>query len=84
VVEVADSSLLKDLLSKSRIYAAVGVPEYWLVNVRDRHVEVFRRPNREARVYAECSTAARGAHLSLVAFPGGVVQVSTLFPAGAL
>jgi Uma2 family endonuclease len=83
VVEVADSSLPKDRLSKSRIYAAAGVPEYWLVNLRDRQVEVFRRPNREARVYAECTTAERGAQLSLVAFPDTFVEVSALFPAGA-
>ena len=82
VVEVADSSLPKDRLSKSRIYAAAGVPEYWLVNLRGRHVEVFRRPNREARVYVECSTAKRGTQLSLVVFPDIFIEVRALFPAG--
>jgi Uma2 family endonuclease len=34
VVEVADSSLLQDRLTKAPLYAAAGIPEYWLVNLR--------------------------------------------------
>src|SRR6185503_8253755 len=34
LVEVSDSSLPQDRLSKSRIYAGDGVPEYWIVNLR--------------------------------------------------
>lgn len=40
VIEVADSSLAVDR-RKADIYAAAGIPEYWIVNLRDRRVEVF-------------------------------------------
>jgi len=43
VIEVADSSVELDQ-EMAFDYAAAGVPEYWLVNVRDRNVEIFREP----------------------------------------
>lgn len=42
VVEVAGSSLAKDRGPKARIYAAAGIPEYWIVNLEDRQVEIHR------------------------------------------
>jgi Uma2 family endonuclease len=44
VVEVADTSLELDRQVKLRIYAAAGIPEYWIVNLRDRQVETHRDP----------------------------------------
>jgi len=44
IVEVAHSSVPQDRLTKAPIYARAGVPTYWLVNLRDRCVEVFRDP----------------------------------------
>jgi Uma2 family endonuclease len=36
VIEVADASLKQDRLSKAAIYAAAGIPEYWIVNLATR------------------------------------------------
>ncbi|HUY91490.1 MAG TPA: Uma2 family endonuclease, partial [Pirellulales bacterium] len=44
VVEVADSSLEFDRSVKQRIYAAAGIPEYWIVNLDQRSIEVYREP----------------------------------------
>ena len=44
VVEVADASLLRDQNLKKRIYARAGVVEYWIVNLRDRQIEVHSSP----------------------------------------
>jgi Uma2 family endonuclease len=44
VVEVSDSSLARDELDKSRIYARDAIPVYWVVNLVDRRVEVFTDP----------------------------------------
>jgi Uma2 family endonuclease len=38
LIEVAYSSRRKDLMVKARIYAAVGVPEYWVIDLVDRVV----------------------------------------------
>jgi Uma2 family endonuclease len=44
VVEVAVSSHALDRGRKSELYAAAGVPEYWVVDVPGRSVEVHREP----------------------------------------
>lgn len=44
VVEVSDSSLQRDRLDKGRIYARVSIPQYWVVNLVDRQVEVYTDP----------------------------------------
>ena len=79
-VEVSDSSLLSDRLSKSRTYAANGVPEYWIVNLRDQQVEVMRDPVRELAVYRTQTIVGRGDQLRLVTFPDVVIAVADLLP----
>jgi Uma2 family endonuclease len=44
VVEVADSSLLRDQRDKTRIYARAGIPLYWIVNLPDQRIEVYSNP----------------------------------------
>lgn len=44
VVEVAESSLEYDRSSKASLYAKAGIPEYWIVNLRERQVEVYQHP----------------------------------------
>lgn len=80
VVEVSASSLQQDRLSKSRIYAGAGVPDYWIVNLRDACVEVFRAPVIARRMYSQRHTVGRGERLELVALPGARVTVGDLLP----
>jgi Uma2 family endonuclease len=42
VIEYANSSLEKDLETKSKIYAEAGILEYWIVNLKKLHLVVFR------------------------------------------
>lgn len=44
VIEVAETSLRKDRLTKGRVYTRAGVPEYWIVNLVDKIVEVHTGP----------------------------------------
>lgn len=44
VVEISDSTLRYDRTEKLRLYAEAGIPEYWIVNLIDRQVEVHRQP----------------------------------------
>ena len=44
VIEVAESSLHKDRVVKLALYATAGIPEFWLVNLAERVVEVHRDP----------------------------------------
>ena len=80
VVEVSDSSLTRDRLRKAPVYAAAGIPEYWIVNLRDDVVEIFRSPDRAAARYTETRIARRGERLELVALLGASVAVDDLLP----
>jgi Uma2 family endonuclease len=44
VVEIADSTLALDRHTKASLYAAAGVPEYWIVNLVERQIEIYREP----------------------------------------
>jgi Uma2 family endonuclease len=48
VVEIADSSLALDRDHKSSLYARADVPDYWIVNLVDRVLEVYREPAADA------------------------------------
>jgi Uma2 family endonuclease len=45
LVEVADSSLEYDRETKLPLYAQAEIPEVWIVNLRERQVEVHRTPS---------------------------------------
>jgi Uma2 family endonuclease len=44
VLEVSESSLADDRTVKLRLYAAFGIPVYWIVNLVDRQIEVYTDP----------------------------------------
>jgi Uma2 family endonuclease len=80
VVEVAESSLPQDRITKARIYAAAGIPEYWIVNLRDRRVEVYREPDAQVRGYLRRTAAGPGEEIVLVGLPDVRLATRTLLP----
>ena len=74
VVEVADSSLEKDLTTKLPIYARAKVPEYWVIDVMNHRVHVFTEPNLEG--YSEQRIVEHAGELGPAAFPDVVVRVA--------
>ena len=75
-IEVADSSLLRDRRDKTRIYARVGIPTYWIVNLVDNRVEVYTQPSGPTALpmYGAFQTLAPGDDISIVV--DGVVVAS--------
>ena len=47
LIEVADSSLKFDCETKAKTYAQAGIADYWVLDVVDRQLYVFREPNEE-------------------------------------
>ena len=79
VIEVADSSLDFDRTVKLAIYAEAGIPEYWIVNVLDDEVEIYRQPQLDGS-YALASTLRRGDVLVPLAFAGVALKVDDILP----
>lgn len=80
VVEVAESSLTGDLGDKAKLYAEAGIPEYWVVNLVDRVLVVFREPRDGS--YQSRSTLLPGANVTPLSWPDVEVDVAFLFPPG--
>lgn len=53
VIEVSHSSLPYDRIRKAAAYARAGIPEYWIVNLQERRLEVHRQPDPTAAVWRE-------------------------------
>ncbi|MBX9681055.1 MAG: Uma2 family endonuclease [Gemmataceae bacterium] len=60
VVEIADTSLDFDMGEKRLLYAVAGIPEYWVVDVNGRTLQIFRDPqngdyrSRQSLTGADC------------------------------
>jgi Uma2 family endonuclease len=73
---VADTSIDYEIKVKGSLYAEAGIPEYWIVNLRDEVVEVYTNPTEGA--YKQVRKARRGDAVALPAGLEGAVQVSDI------
>ena len=80
LVEVASSSLAQDRLTKSAIYARAGVPCFWIVNLRDHCVEVYRDPDREKAEYRSVSRVTGSETIVIDDFPDASFEARELLP----
>jgi Uma2 family endonuclease len=76
VLEVANTSLAYDRGEKLKLYALARIPEYWIVNVRDNLVEVYRDPQGDR--YGDSFERRPGQMLDLLHWPGPQLPVTTL------
>jgi hypothetical protein len=79
LVEVADSSLRFDRSRKLPLYAKAGIPEVWIINLRDRTIEVHREPQYTG--FSSTSTSRRGDTVSPAAFSDVQINVAELLDA---
>jgi Uma2 family endonuclease len=82
VVEVADSTLLYDTETKDKLYARSGVPDYWVLDLKNRQLHIFRQPT--ASGYASHLILAEPSQASPLAFSDSVVELNSLLPPAEL
>lgn len=78
VIEVADSSLPDDCGEKADLYAAAGIRDYWIVNLRRHLVEVRREPAPGG--YGSVEQFTGDQEIRPLSFPEIVLRPSTLWP----
>jgi Uma2 family endonuclease len=78
IVEIADSSLLHDRKRKSRLYARAEIPEYWIMNVMDWCLEVYREP--KGGVYRSHTVLRAGDTISPVLRSDATILIADLLP----
>jgi Uma2 family endonuclease len=85
VVEVTDSTLAYDRDQKGSLYARAGIADYWVLNLADRRLEVYRDPalSPEAsygRSYRTIQHYSADAYVSHLAVPQVRIAVADLLP----
>ncbi|HET7344087.1 MAG TPA: Uma2 family endonuclease [Methylomirabilota bacterium] len=84
-VEVSDFTLALDRRHKGSLYARAGLEDYWIVNLGDRVVEVYREPIADSAApfgwrYAQRQVFDVSARVTPLALPGAGVLVAQLLP----
>ncbi len=78
VIEIADSSLALDCGIKANLYAQAGIGDYWVLEVNQRQLRVFREPSDvgylSQRVLPETAT------LAPLQFPNLPIAIQDLLP----
>jgi Uma2 family endonuclease len=79
LIEVADSTFADDRDVKSPLYAENGIPEYWIVNLNDDTVHVFRDPKPNG-AWGSTQQLTRGGTLTIATLPGVSLAVNDVLP----
>ena len=84
-VEVAETSLAVDRQVKGSLYARAGLPDYWVLNLVDRVLEVYREPAPDAGApygwrYARRAVLDASGEVTPFAVQGASIRVSQLRP----
>jgi Uma2 family endonuclease len=85
IVEIALSSLAVDRRMKGGLYARAGIRDYWIVNLPDRQLEVYRNSVPDATAghgwrYADVQFLCMEDVVSPLAAPAAVIAVADLLP----
>ncbi|HAC66108.1 MAG TPA: hypothetical protein DCF68_21885 [Cyanothece sp. UBA12306] len=75
LIEIANSTLARDLNEKKDIYAEAGIQEYWVINVTKKQLRVFRSPQGNNYLIEQDYTQG---YLSSLAFPDLNISVNKL------
>lgn len=78
IIEVADSSFKYDRETKGKAYAKSGIADYWVLDLNERKLHVFREPTPEG--YQSEVILSEEASLSPLQFPTFVIALQDMLP----
>jgi Uma2 family endonuclease len=78
IIEVADSSFKYVRQTKGKAYAKSGIADYWVLDVNERQLHVFREPTPEG--YQSEVILSEEASLSPLQFPTFVIALQDMLP----
>ena len=84
-IEIAESSLELDRAGKGSLYARAGIEDYWIVNLVDRVLEVYRAPGPSGTAshgwaYRSVARLTPPGEVFPMAFPLARIPVADLLP----
>ena len=81
IVEIADSSLFEDTTTKAEVYATGGILDYWVLDVENRMLLIFRDPAplpEGGLAYRTCLNLKETDSASPLALPTATIRVADL------
>lgn len=83
IVEVSETTLAFDQTQKASLYARAGISDYWIVNLVQDQLEIYRDPMPDATQphghrYSSVTVHAHGALVSPLTKPGLAIAVADL------
>jgi Uma2 family endonuclease len=78
VVEVADSTLKHDCETKDKIYAQAGITDYWVLDVKNRRLHIFRVPTPTG--YTSHLILSEPNQAEPLAFPSILFSLTSILP----
>lgn len=76
IIEVSDTSLAKDRSVKATLYAESGAPEYWVVNLQGKLIEVYT--DIVHGIYTRVTPYRKGEAIRLRHFPDVEIHVDSI------
>ena len=76
LIEVADSTLKYDCDRKARLYASANMLEYWVIDVKQQQLLIFRESDGET--YRVQQTLSAKDAIAPVAFPEEIIELARL------
>ena len=78
VIEVADSTLKQDCEVKDKLYARSSIAEYWVIDIKNRQVQIFRDPTPTG--YSSQLILTETHSVSPLAFPEMILSIASILP----
>jgi Uma2 family endonuclease len=78
VVEVADSTLKQDCEIKDKLYAQAGIADYWVLDLKNRQLHVFRNPTPTG--YTSHLILAEPNEIAPLSFPSLTLSLTVILP----
>lgn len=76
IIEVADTTLKRDRDFKATVYAQAGIADYWILDIANRQLHIFREPKDNQ--YQSEKILTDDATISILAFPDVEISVAEI------
>lgn len=83
IIEVSDATLRYDRTKKAGLYAKNKIQDYWILDVKNKRLEVYRRPIKDKKsgfIYTEIQIFTEKDAVSPLAAPEAKIKVADLLP----
>lgn len=85
IIEVSDTTLRYDRTKKAGLYAKNKIKDYWILNLKDRRLEICRRPVKDKNAsygfsYVDVSVFSKNDEVSPLVKPDAKIKVADILP----